>query len=223
MLPCVAVKKGRPMIYWHASYDPSDHPTFFLKSCRGLQPPSAPWISRDTAPWTWIWLIQKKPVDALSWRSRNLIFWEVSHINAASLGPSKLQVTRKRLLLPSDFDAAEAIERNSLHTDPRIFLFVYIFLLLGRLMTLMTGPSDVVVVVLSTLGESVCYSFTPSHHENSCAKVLLWDWVHSWKCSNRPCGRWLLWVFAPGLREPFLHLCIWGLDGSSCVCLVSDP
>lgn len=104
-----------------------------------------------------------------------MIFWEVSHINAASLGPSKLQVTRKRLLLPSDFDAAEAIERNSLHTDPRIFLFVYIFLLLGRLMTLMTGPSDVVVVVLSTLGESVCYSFTPSHHENSCAKVLLWD------------------------------------------------
>lgn len=106
-----------------------------------------------------------------------MIFWEVSHINAASLGPSKLQVTRKRLLLPSDFDAVEAIERNSLHTDPRIFLFVYIyiFLLLGRLMTLMTGPSDVVVVVLSTLGESVCYSFTPSHHENSCAKVLLWD------------------------------------------------
>ena len=124
---------------------------------------------------TWNWLIQSDLVDALSWRSRNLIFWEVSHINAAIIGPSKLQVTRKRLLLPSDFDAAEAIERNSLHTDPRSFLFVYMFFLLGRLMTLMTGPSDVVVVVLSTLGESVCYSFTPSHHENSSAKVLLWD------------------------------------------------
>ena len=110
-----------------------------------------------------------------------MIFWEVSHINAAIIGPSKLQVTRKRLLLPSDFDAAEAIERISLHTDPTSFLFVYIYiyitlyLLLGRLMTLMTGPSDAVVMVLSTLGESVCYSFTPSHHENSCAKVLLWD------------------------------------------------
>lgn len=128
----------------------------------------------------------------LVWRSRNLVFWEVNQINAAIIGPSKLQVTRKMLLLPRDFDAAQWIQRISLQTDCTSFLFVYRFCLLGRLMTLMTWLSDAVAVVLPTLGESVRDSFTPSNHVNSCAKVLLWDRVHSWKCSNRPCGRWLL-------------------------------
>ena len=127
MLPCVAVKKGRR---WYTGMPHVIRPTilhFSSKAAEVCNHHLRHELAETLHLGTWNWLIQSDLVDALSWRSRNLIFWEVSHINAAIIGPSKLQVTRKRLLLPSDFDAAEAIERNSLHTDPRSFLFVYMF------------------------------------------------------------------------------------------------